>query len=316
MSDTAGRACAAAIAAASAATFAALPVGAHAAAPVPPPAAPAVCDLVARAPAGALFSVPFRTVDGRIYVEARVNGAGPFTFAVDTGASGMGRADASLVAALGLSVHGTRETSDGVTTAIADTVRIESIDLGGFVRRDLEVIARDYSGKAAPEARFAGIVGRGFFADGLLVIDYPHRRLSFTRRSGLARGADGVLTYNRAFRVPVAIGRVETEGHLDTGANIAFVVPQPLFDRVGGGAAVEAAGSARLTNGRIEMGRATLAGPVRIGAATMSGVEVRVSDRYPELLVGAHALQRVALLIDQRTRTVALCPPEPEQGAR
>ncbi|WP_439566915.1 aspartyl protease family protein [Sphingopyxis sp.] len=265
------------------------------------------CSLVSAARSGGLLSVPFRTVDGRIYVEARVDGKGPLTFAVDTGASGIGRADASLVQRLGLPVHGSGETSDGVATAKVDTVRLASLDLGGFVRRDLEVITRDYSSRMAAEARFDGIIGREFFADGLLVIDYPARTLTFTRGPGLTRGGAGVLGYDRAFRVPVAIGDTMAEGNLDTGANVAFVLPQSLFDRVGGGP-VEAAGAGRLTNTSVETGRATVHGPFRIGAAMLSDVEVRVSAKYPELLVGAHALQHFALLIDQRTQSIALCP--------
>ncbi|MBL7537663.1 hypothetical protein INQ15_25080, partial [Escherichia coli] len=80
-----------------------------------------------------------------------------------------------------------------------------------------EVMTRDYSSRMAPEAAFAGILGRAFFADGLLVIDYPQRRLTFTRGPGLTRGAPGVLGYERAFRVPVTIGATSTEGNLDTG---------------------------------------------------------------------------------------------------
>lgn len=271
-------------------------------------AEPATCALVDSARKDAELSVPFRTVDGRIYVEARVDGKGPFAFAVDTGASGMGRADASLVARLGLPVHGTGEASDGVASATVDTVKLGSLDLGGFVRRDLEVITRDYASRMAPEAKFDGIVGREFFADGLLVIDYPSHRLTFTRGAGLARDMDGVLAYDRAFRVPVRIGGVTAEGNLDTGANVAFVLPKPLFERTGGGP-TEAAGEGRLTNGSVETGRATMHGPFRIGAAELADVEVRVSEKYPELLVGAHALQHFALLIDQRTQSIALCPP-------
>lgn len=271
-------------------------------------AEPAPCALVDSARKGAELSVPFRTVDGRIYVEARVDGKGPFTFAVDTGASGMGRADAALVARLGLPVHGTGEASDGVASATVDTVKLASLDLGGFVRRDLEVITRDYASRMAPEARFDGIVGREYFADGLLVIDYPSHRLTFTRGAGLARGMDGVLGYERAFRVPVEIGEETAEGNLDTGANVAFVLPKPLFERTGGGP-TEVAGEGRLTNGSVETGRATMHGPFRIGAAELADVEVRVSEKYPELLVGAHALQHFALLIDQRTQSIALCPP-------
>jgi hypothetical protein len=57
----------------------------------------------------------------------------------------------------------------------------------------------------------------------------------------------------------------------------------------------------------VSTGRATIKGPFRIGAVALSDVEVRVSDRYPELLVGAHALQHFTMLIDQRSRRIALC---------
>ena len=269
------------------------------------PERPPVCALVEKAGADALLSVPFRVVDGRIYVDARVNGGGPYSFAVDTGASGMGRADASLVAKLKLPVTGAAETSDAVASARVDTVRLASVELGGLVRRDIEVMTRDYSSRMMPEAAFAGILGRAFFADGLLVIDYPKRRLTFTRGPGLARGTAG--GYERAFRVPVTIGAISTEGNLDTGANVSFVLPKPLFDRVGGGT-VAAAGDGKLSNTAVKTGSATLRGPFRIGSATLSDMTVRVSDRYPELLVGAHALQHFALLVDQRSSSVALCP--------
>ncbi|MDG2534752.1 aspartyl protease family protein [Sphingomonas sp. HITSZ_GF] len=274
---------------------------------MPGAAPPTPCTLVDTAPTDAVVSLPFRIVDGRIYVEVRVNGAGPFRFAVDTGASGMGRADASLAAQLKLPVTGATTTSDAVATAQVDTVRLASVELGGLVRRDLDVMTRDYAGKMAPEAAFAGILGREFFADGLLVIDYPRQRLTFTRGKGLTQGAPGVLAYSRAFRVPVTIGGLATEGNLDTGANVAFVLPRTLFDRVGGGT-LEQAREGTLTNTVVTTANATLHGPFRIGGASLSDVEVRVSERYPELLVGAHALQHFALLIDQRSSSIALCP--------
>ena len=270
---------------------------------------PAACKLVHAARTDALVRVPFEVVDGRIYVEAKVNGAGPFRFAVDTGASGMGRADTSLIGQLGLPVAGEGQTSDGVATAKVEMTHFTSLQLGGLVRRDLKVITRDYGSRLTPEAKFAGIIGRDFFGDGLLVIDYPARMLTFSRSPGLTRGETGVLGYERPFRVPVTIGGVAAEANLDTGANVSFVLPRALFDRVSG-SAVTAAGTSHLTNTTVDTGRATVRGPFRIGAASVSGVEVRVSDRYPELLAGAHALQHFAILIDQRSRSVALCPAE------
>jgi hypothetical protein len=41
----------------------------------------------------------------------------------------------------------------------------------------------------------------------------------------------------------------------------------------------------------------------------MSDVEARVSDRIRELLVGGEVLQNYLVAIDQRSRSVAICPP-------
>jgi hypothetical protein len=162
------------------------------------------------------------------------------------------------------------------------------------------VIARDYDSRMSPDAAFSGIIGREFFADGLLIIDYPERTLSFSRKLSLSPAGSNVLRYERAFRVPVSIGEVRTEGNLDTGADVAFVLPKSLFKRVSD-APLQEAGAGRLTNSRIETMRATVRGPFRIGGVSLSDVPVRVSDRYPELLVGAHALQHFVFMIDQRS---------------
>jgi predicted aspartyl protease len=271
------------------------------------PASARACA-AARAPTAAFqMQVPFETIDGRIYVQARVNGRGPFRFAIDTGASGVGRVDASLVATLELTLGAPTANSDGVTTAEAETTMVETIEVGGLSRRDLRVITRDYNSRMAPASALSGIIAREFFADGLLVIDYPRRLLSFGSGLSLSPEQPGVLRYTRPFRVPVTIGAVTAEGNLDTGANVAFVLPQALFDRVSGTPAAPAA-RGQLANGTVDTSRATVPGPFRIGEVTLSDVEVHVSARYPELLVGAHALQGAVVLIDQRSQRIAVCP--------
>ncbi len=251
--------------------------------------------------------VPFDLVDGRIYVQARVNGQGPFRFAVDTGASGLARADARLVSALKLPVHGTDTNSDGMKAAEVDTVRFDTLQLGTLGRSGVEAITRDYRSHSSPEGAFDGILAREFFADGLLVIDYPARVLTFSRAQSLSPGDKGALAYQRAFRVPVSIGTLRVEGNLDTGANVGIVVPKSLYDRLDAGP-LQAAGRGQLANGAIETWRTTVHGPLRIGGLAISDMEARVSERYPELLVGAHALQQSVLVIDQRSMRLAVCP--------
>lgn len=195
--------------------------------------------------------VPFELVDGRIYVEARANGQGPFRFAVDTGASGLARADAKLVSTLRLPVQGRSANSDGVKVAEVDSVRFDTLQLGNLGRSGIEAITRDYRGRSTPEGAFDGILAREFFADGLLVIDYPARRLTFSRTKSIASDDRNALAYQRAFRIPLSIGALQAEGNLDTGANVALVLPKALYDRLDAGP-LQAAGQGQLANGAVD----------------------------------------------------------------
>jgi len=270
------------------------------------PPAPPGCAF-AEAPASSFtVRVPFDVVDGRIYVQARVNGRGPFRFAVDTGASGLGRADKLLVSALDLKVVGTSSTSDGVQSATVDTVQLDTLELGGLSKRGVEAITRDYGSRMKADAAFHGILARDFFADGLLILDYPNKTLSFSPTLSLPAGGDSLLRYERAFRVPVTIGEHRMEANLDSGANVSLVMPQALYDKVSR-APLQEAGPGTLTNTRIETRRGVLDQPLTIGSAMLAGVEARVSERFPEVLVGAHVLQNYTVLIDQRAKLIALC---------
>jgi predicted aspartyl protease len=269
-------------------------------------AAPA-CE-AARAPAPALFDVPFDLVDGRIYVQAQVNDTGPFRFAVDTGASGMARADSRLVRTLALPPGGSALNFDGLQSAQATTVHIDSLSLGALRHRDIAAIARDYNARQPEPATFDGILARGFFSDGLLTIDYPRQRLQFTRGRGLSADQPDTLPYTRAFRIPVTIGTLQTEAQLDTGANVTLVLPSTQYAKAS--AAGLPAQRERLTlgHGELSSGRVHFGGTLQAGALTMRDFEVRVADRYPEAVIGAHALQASVVLIDQRSQRVAICP--------
>lgn len=272
-------------------------------------APPATACALARGPTDpALVDVPFEVVDGRVYVAARVNDAGPFRFAVDTGASGIARADARLAAMLGLARTGVAANSDGVHVAQADTTHLGALALGGLRHEDVDVLTRDYNARQSAEAAFDGILARDFFADGLLEIDYPRQRLRVRPDVGLSPSQPDTLGYTRAFRIPVRIGAVDTQAQLDTGANVAFVMPAALYAQVSGAPLTDA--PLTLTQGEVEGGRTQLELPFRIGELALPGLEVRVSSRYPEAVVGAHALRDTVVLIDQRSQRVAICPGE------
>ncbi|HHA2973514.1 TPA: retropepsin-like aspartic protease [Stenotrophomonas maltophilia] len=273
------------------------------------PVLESACSLAAR-PGERIIDVPFDVFDGRIYVDVQVNGSGPYRFAIDTGASGMARADARLVQKLALPADASTDHSDGMQTARADTVRIDSLALGGLRHNDVTALTRDYNARQSKDAVFDGILARGFFADGVLIIDYPQRRLQFRQDIALLPAHPDTLAYARAFRIPVTIGAVSTEAQLDTGANVAMVLPTALF-RQAAGTAVTTGDRLTLSHGEVDGGRARLDVPVLIGGLALQGLNVRVSDRYPEVVVGAHALQEAVVLIDQRSQRVAICVATP-----
>src|SRR5262245_27551371 len=82
-------------------------------------------------------TIPFLLERGSIYVEAFVEGQGPFRFEVDTGASGAGRVDLRLVEKLHLRVTGTTTNSDLVNTANISTVSLKSLRIGSLQRHDV-----------------------------------------------------------------------------------------------------------------------------------------------------------------------------------
>ena len=271
-----------------------------------PDASRDACQMARSAANQVTVRLPFQTVDGRIYVQTMVNGKGPYRFAVDTGASGMGRLDARLVALLGLQKHGEATTSDGVSTAAVETTRVQSLAMGDLVHHDLELITRDYNKRNSPEAAFDGILGREFFGNGLLVIDYPRRTLSYSERTGISPSDRNALPYERAFRIPVTVAGHALVAQLDTGANVNLVLPQSVFEKISD-APLQNAVRSQLTNGQLETWRVTLQGPVQVGQASLQDLDVRVSATFPEPLVGAGALQQSVVLIDQRSKTVAVC---------
>lgn len=116
-----------------------------------------------------------------ILVEAMVNGAGPFTLEIDTGASGtmLSRAAAARaqVAATGAGVQ------SGAGGLVQVDVGAASVELGG-VRRALKFVsisdAMDSIGTAAGTS-IDGILGTDFFSCCRLTVDYPNQRLWLTQ---------------------------------------------------------------------------------------------------------------------------------------
>jgi predicted aspartyl protease len=118
-----------------------------------------------------------------IIVKVKVNGKGPFDFAVDTGAS-VTAVSKQLAQKLGIS-----ETEDSlkkghsccgeidVAMANAESVKLDDTEV-----RDIQVALVDLSSFSEMlKIDLAGIIGYSFMKDYKVLIDYPDAQISFQK---------------------------------------------------------------------------------------------------------------------------------------
>src|SRR5712672_1035843 len=84
------------------------------------------------------FTIPFRLVDNRVFIEAKVNGQGPFHFILDTGASGTMMRPAA--ARLGLKITNESEQSGvGEKRVASGETEVHELQVGDAHFFDLDV---------------------------------------------------------------------------------------------------------------------------------------------------------------------------------
>jgi predicted aspartyl protease len=242
-------------------------------------------------------------------IEVRVNGKGPFKFAIDTGARGHARADISLVKALGLARAGGVTAGDGAgRTAAMNLVQLDTIEIGGVVIRDLRAPSRDYNGPRT-EGRIDGILAFDLFANYLLTIDFPKRQLRVA--AGALPEPDGKRVHAyQPFRggisLPISVGDVTLQAHIDTGFSSAFTLPLSLASKMPLGAAPVVSGRYQLAASQFTQSTAAVVGPVRF-----AGWDVRIAtldfwDIYEHANVGSLVLGQFAITIDQQQQRIRL----------
>jgi hypothetical protein len=176
------------------------------------------------------IEIPLRIEGGVPVIELMVNAEGPFLFVIDTGAEGGPRLDSSLMEKLGLKPSGQMPDGDpsGRSPRMADTVKLDFLEVGGLRFTDVAATSKDYKNSPRPLPA-DGIIGLALFKDYLVTLDFPARVLRI-RRGELPK-ADGaeILDYQVEHGVPsveLNVGTATIMAHLDCGNMIGeFVLP-------------------------------------------------------------------------------------------
>jgi len=182
----------------------------------------------------ASFTLPFDLVDNRVFVEARLDGRGPFHLLLDTGAGGL---TISTVAAqqLGLHVADAGEGQGvGEKTVHAGRAEIAQLQIGDLAFQDMEASVMDLSD--APQVfgtkHFDGIIGSPVFERMVVKHDYVNRVLTFTAPDKFDyTGAGVIIHFERPRQIPVvaaSLDGVAGKFGVDTGARSSLLLYGPF----------------------------------------------------------------------------------------
>jgi aspartyl protease len=263
------------------------------------------------------IGVPIRMESGRPVVEATIEGKGPYSFILDTGAGGT-VLSSELVKALGLPIVGEMQIGDpihpqGIT---AKQVRIGRLVIAGATFSGLIATSMEKSG-FSEHLGVRGVLGMPLFSDLLLTLDCGHSEIRIARGELPEPDGKGILALQpgHGIRVPITVGNLDLVADLDSGSPAGISLPNRYMDELPlDGKPVEI-GRARTVTSEFAVYGATLRGSVRLAGYRLEKPALRFNG-LPFPNIGSEVLKRFAVTIDQKTRRVQFRenPPAPPQA--
>ncbi|HYK90416.1 MAG TPA: aspartyl protease family protein [Acidobacteriota bacterium] len=164
-----------------------------------------------KSPAG-LIEIPFRLIDGVIWLQVRVNGSRPLNFPLDTAAGNdvidRARAVELKLALLEAGIQVGAGTGDGSTRiAVTDNVDL-SVGPVSYTNPRIAVVPHDGVSRAYGE-QMDGLLGRGFLSRWVVTVDYRQQKLILHPNKTFEYTASGRVLPARFVRGgPVVAGTV------------------------------------------------------------------------------------------------------------
>ncbi|MBV8726652.1 MAG: aspartyl protease family protein [Candidatus Eremiobacteraeota bacterium] len=128
-------------------------------------------------------TVPFDLVENHVYVRAKLDGKGPYTFIFDTGGANI--ITPQVAADLKSAEQGNARIGGiGATREQTSFTRVKSLDLNGAELRDQDFIVLDIARSfgIATGLHVDGLIGHEVLARFVTTFDYANRRIIFTLR--------------------------------------------------------------------------------------------------------------------------------------
>lgn len=256
------------------------------------PSAPQKTELAAP------IAVPLTQQQHMVVVEAKIDGKGPFKFAVDSGSAGMMRLTDDVAKELGLEEIGVAMSGDpsGKNMARRPVVRVKSVEIGG---------AR-FSGVDATVGGQRNVIGLALFSGLTATIDYPKMELRLSRDPLPATG-EHIVAFTTERGVPhidVDVAGVTLRADVDTGSPALLNVPPDSGVKFSGEPRV--VGKGRTATNEFEIKAAELKGDLRVAGWSATAPMVDVVELFPVANVGSRFLRQYALTFDMVNKRLRL----------
>jgi predicted aspartyl protease len=158
----------------------------------------------------------------RLFVDVRINEAGPFRFLVDSGAD-RSVVGAALARQLALPVAGRAQLQSMAGTSAAELVRVDSLRLGQSLIEALLLPTLDEAHIGAD-----GVIGIDALAERRLLLDYERRRVTVEdSRTRPARGTDEIVVSARRRKGQLILTEVRLQSQrlyavIDSGSEMSI----------------------------------------------------------------------------------------------
>jgi hypothetical protein len=254
--------------------------------------------------------LPMAFFGPRPVVQVKINGKGPYPFIFDSGAAGT-VISSQLATELGLPVRGdAAASSPGGTRVAAQVVRIEKLELGSAVLSGVTVVAVDLGlmGQDGPK----GALSFNLLPKSVVTFDYPQSKITVRRGELPATDGKTVLEYDVSDRLPTVtldVAGTPVRAHLDSGANVPFLLPAAVAAQVPLIAQPVEAPVIRRVGNEIKVTRAQLKGAIHLGQYAFENPEVRFGDPIPIGNVGGELLRGFVISFDRDNQRVRLVRP-------
>jgi Aspartyl protease len=255
-------------------------------------------------------AVPMEAFHGLPVVNVGINGKGPYKFILDTGAEHCVLSE-DLARELGLPDRGHILVGrpGGAAPVSATATAIDELDLGAVKLSGVFAVAMNMSvlwkGKSTPR----GILSAASFPGLLVTLNYPAKRVEL-RRGELPR-ADGRSVFGwdasqRLPMVPLDLGGVKLQAHLDSGSNFGIGLPTRYATSLRLAGKPVPGKKVKFADGEAAVSLASLDGVAAIGRFTFKNPQIRFVDGTIYANVGRKILEQFSVTFDSANRRIQL----------